>query len=56
VIAARHMNLPCAAVSVLTDECDPDQLEETSLEHILAAARTAEKPLSMLFKALLDSL
>ena len=25
VIVANHMNLPCAAVSVLTDECDPEK-------------------------------
>jgi len=54
VIAARHMGLPCAAVSVLTDECDPDHLEPTSLEQILAAAREAEGSLTALFGALLD--
>ncbi|CAG2166998.1 unnamed protein product [Oppiella nova] len=27
VIAARQMQLPCAAVSVITDECDPDNLK-----------------------------
>jgi purine-nucleoside phosphorylase len=26
VIVANHMNLPCCAISVLTDECDPDNL------------------------------
>ncbi len=26
VIAANHMQLPCAAVSVITDECDQDNL------------------------------
>ncbi|MEZ5195801.1 MAG: hypothetical protein R2764_05225 [Bacteroidales bacterium] len=27
VIVANHAGLPCAAVSVLTDECDPDNSE-----------------------------
>ncbi len=26
VIVANHMGLPCAAVSVITDLCDPDNL------------------------------
>src|SRR5690606_36573377 len=26
VIVANHMNLPCCAISVLTDDCDPDNL------------------------------
>ncbi len=56
VIAARHMGLPCAAVSVLTDECDPDNLGETSLEMILESARTAEKSLNSLFGSLFESL
>jgi purine-nucleoside phosphorylase len=56
VIAARHMGLPCAAISVLTDECDPDHLAETNLADILAAARTAEKPLTGLVRSFLESL
>ena len=31
VIAANHIGLPCAAISVLTDECDPDKLKPVSL-------------------------
>src|SRR4051812_27309580 len=27
VIAAVHLQLPCVAVSVITDECDPDNLK-----------------------------
>lgn len=27
VIAANHMQLPCAAISVITDECDPENLK-----------------------------
>jgi purine-nucleoside phosphorylase len=49
VIAARHMGLPCAAVSVLTDECDPDHLEPVDIESILAMAREAEAKVTALF-------
>ncbi|MBN2521682.1 MAG: purine-nucleoside phosphorylase [Bacteroidales bacterium] len=50
VIVANHMNLPCAAISVLTDECDPDTLEPTDINEILAKAAIAEQDLIQLFK------
>lgn len=49
VIAANHMGLPCAAVSVLTDECDPDNLQPVTLAEIIAVASKAEVKLSELF-------
>lgn len=49
VIAANHMGLSCAAVSVLTDECDPDDLHPVSIEEIIAVAAKAEEKLSELF-------
>ena len=54
VITARHMGLPCAAVSVLTDECDPDHLQKTDISQILEAARKAEGSLTALFKGLME--
>jgi purine-nucleoside phosphorylase len=50
VIVANHMNLPCAAVSVLTDECDPANLHPVSLQEILDVAAEAEKGLITIFK------
>ncbi len=50
VIVANHMKLPCAAISVITDECDPDNLHAVSLEEIIATATKAEVPLTKLFK------
>lgn len=50
VIVANHMSLPCAAISVLTDECDPDNLQATSLNEIIKTAAIAEKDLIRLFK------
>lgn len=45
VIVANHMGLPCAAISVITDECDPDNLVPVSLAEILEVAGKAEKDL-----------
>jgi purine-nucleoside phosphorylase len=56
VIVANHMGLPCAAVSVLTDECDPDNLMPARIEDILEIAGKAEEGLIRLFKALIREL
>lgn len=56
VIAANHMGLPCAAVSVLTDECDPDNLKPVTLAEIIAVASKAEVKLSELFVEWIESL
>jgi purine-nucleoside phosphorylase len=56
VIVANHMDLPCAAVSVLTDECDPDHLEPAKIEDILEIAGKAEKHLIRLFSGLIQEL
>jgi len=53
VIVANHMGLPCAAVSVLTDECDPDNLKPVSLAEILRIAGQAEEQLIRLFSRLI---
>lgn len=49
VIAANHLQLPCVAVSVVTDECDPDNLKPVKIEEIIAVAEEADEKLSKLF-------
>jgi len=49
VIAANHLQLPCVAVSVVTDECDPDHLKAVSIAEIIAVAAKADETLSLLF-------
>lgn len=49
VIVAAHINLPCAAVSVITDECDPDNLQPVNISEIIEVAGKAEKKLSTIF-------
>ena len=53
IIAAVHMGLPTAAISVLTDECDPDNLKAVDINEIIAIAGATEKVLiQLVLKAL----
>lgn len=54
VIVAHHLNLPCAAVSVITDECDPDNLAAVDIADIIAAAQKADMKLSRIFSRLIS--
>lgn len=56
VIVANHMGLPCAAVSVITDLCDPDNLVPAKLADILETAGKAEIKLIQLFKEVIRNL
>ena len=56
VIVCAHMRLDCCAVSVLTDDCDPDHLEPVKIEDILAVAAGSEKKLTKLFTRLISSI
>ncbi len=56
VIAANHMQMPCVAVSVITDECDPENLKPVALEEIIAVAQKADEKLSRLFLETIKSL
>ena len=49
VIAAVHMQLPCIAVSVITDECGPDNLKPVNIQEIIEVAGKADGKLSQLF-------
>jgi purine-nucleoside phosphorylase len=56
VIVANHMGLPCAAISVLTDECDPENLSPARIEDILEIAGKAEILLIQLFTFLIQDI
>jgi purine-nucleoside phosphorylase len=56
VIAANHMKLPVAAISVITDLCDPENLKPINIEEVLAHAANAEKDLGILFSELIKIL
>lgn len=49
VIVANQVGVKCAAVSVITDECDPDNLKPVNIADIIEIAGTADKKLSAVF-------
>ncbi|WGK65392.1 purine-nucleoside phosphorylase [Croceiramulus getboli] len=56
IIVANHLKLPVVALSVLTDECDPDHLEPVDIADIIAQAEKAEPHMITLFTKLIESL
>lgn len=56
VIVAKQLNIPCAAISVLTDECDPNNLHPVDIADIIAVAGKAEPQLIRLFEELIKTL
>ena len=56
VIVANHLGVRVAAVSVLTDECDPDNLKTVDVPDIMKMAEIAEPDLIILFKELIKIL
>lgn len=56
VIAANHSGLPCCAISVLTDECDPDNLAPVDITEIIEVAGKAEVHLTQLYTCLIEKL
>jgi purine-nucleoside phosphorylase len=55
-IVANHMNLPCLAVSVLTDDCDPDNLAVANIQEIIKIAGESEVSLTELITSLIQKL
>ncbi|MDX1279135.1 purine-nucleoside phosphorylase [Oceanihabitans sediminis] len=56
IIVANHLKLKAAAVSVLTDECDPANLKPVNINEIIAMAAKAEPDMITLFKELIKNL
>ncbi|TDT43819.1 purine-nucleoside phosphorylase [Maribacter spongiicola] len=56
VIVANHLSLPIVAVSVLTDECDPDNLKPVDISEIIAIAEKTEPKMVQLFQELIKQL
>jgi purine-nucleoside phosphorylase len=53
VIVANHLNLSVLAISVITDECDPDNLKAVDIPEIIAMAGKAEPDMILIFKELI---
>lgn len=56
IIVANHLSLPVAALSVLTDECDPERLKPVNIDDIIAQAKKAEPHMITLFTELIKQL
>ncbi len=56
VIAANHAVLPCACISVITDECDPDNLKPINIAEIIEIAGKADEKLAVIFKDAITNL
>jgi purine-nucleoside phosphorylase len=56
VIVANHVSLPCCAISVLTDDCDPDNLKAANINEIIEIAGKAEVALTDLYVDLIGLL
>ena len=56
IIVANHLKLKVAAVSVLTDECDPNNLKPVSVKEIIEIANKAEPHMITPFKELIKTL
>jgi len=56
VIVAKQLGLKIAAISVLTDECDPDNLSPINIPEIMAIVEKSEPNLVHLFTQLIKNL
>ncbi|MDG1428755.1 MAG: purine-nucleoside phosphorylase [Crocinitomicaceae bacterium] len=53
VIVARHMSIPCFAISIITDLGVPGKIEEVSVEDVIAVANKAEPKMTLIMKELI---
>ncbi len=56
IIVARHMGIPCFAISVITDMGIPEMVKVVSLEDVINAAKKAEPNMTLIIKELIRSL
>ncbi len=56
VIVANHIGLKCGAISVITDECDPDNLQPVDISEIIKVAGEADGTLSKLLVRTIETI
>lgn len=56
VIVANHLGIPVSAISVITDEGDPDNLEPVDINDIIAMAAKAEPSMITIFKEVIKNI
>ena len=53
-IVARHMDMACFGISVITDECFPDSLQPVDVPDIIKTAMEAQPRLTLLMQRLIE--
>lgn len=54
VIVARHMDIPCFAISIITDLGVPGKIQEVSVEDVIAVANKVEPSMTFIMKELIS--
>ncbi|HIP32261.1 MAG TPA: purine-nucleoside phosphorylase, partial [Crocinitomicaceae bacterium] len=54
VIVARHMGIPCFAVSIVTDLGVPGVIQETTHEDVIAVANRQEPKMTIIMRELIS--
>lgn len=54
VIVAKHMGIPCFAISIITDLGVPGMIKEVSLEDVIAVANKQEPKMTVIMKELIS--
>jgi purine-nucleoside phosphorylase len=55
-LVARHMNIPCFAISVITDEGFHIDLQPVTVEEVIAVANKTEPDMTLIIKNLVLAL
>lgn len=53
VIVARHMDIPCFAISIITDLGVPGKIQEVSVEDVIAVANETEPKMTIIMRELI---
>ncbi len=54
VIVARHMEIPCFAISIITDLGVPGKIQETSLQDVIEVANRQEPKMTLIMRELIS--
>lgn len=54
VIVARHMDIPCFAISIITDLGVPGHIQEVSVEDVIAVANAKEPSMTIIMRELIS--
>ena len=54
VIVARHMSIPCFAISIITDLGVPGKIKEVSVEDVIAVAKATEPSMTIIMRELIS--